>query len=462
MAKVVFEAIAGPIQGSAFPFDGHDVFLFGRAAECHGSASGDSSVAPHHFLVEVNPPQARLRDLGSERGTSVNGVTCGSHSAAENNPSGGQGSPGAVDLKHNDQIQAGDTVFRVLVETDPEAKTAASVKCMYCGCLVDWRKDNWGVGGRICQQCRETSQSDPLQLLRAIAPKPAGYKRGDVTPVVPGYEFDGLLGEGPSGAVYKARRSADNQQVAIKIVLPKAPVTEAQRNALLRELEGLRQVQHANIVGLIDAGPTGCGFYFVTEFCNQGNVWDLIQQHGGRLPLDIAAGILRRVLKGLAYAHENQLIHRNLKPQNILLGDLEGKLQAKIGGLGFTAAFAKAGLDGLTLTGNMDGAYAFLPREQLIRYRQASPAEDVWSTAATFYAMVTGNYPRDPLAGRDPIQTILETPVVPIRNRDAAIPKPLANVIDTALSSDDAKRYPTAVEFRTALSSAQKSLKGDD
>src|SRR5260221_13412870 len=77
-ARVCLDVVAGPIQGKHFEFDGHDTFLFGRSPDCHAELSADDSTASrHHFLLEVNPPAARLRDLGSLNGTYVNGQKYG-------------------------------------------------------------------------------------------------------------------------------------------------------------------------------------------------------------------------------------------------------------------------------------------------------------------------------------------------------------------------------------------------
>ena len=73
-AKVVLKVISGPIQGKVFEFDKHDTFLFGRGKECHAKIAKDGYVSRHHFLLEVNPPEATVRDLGSLNGTHINGV----------------------------------------------------------------------------------------------------------------------------------------------------------------------------------------------------------------------------------------------------------------------------------------------------------------------------------------------------------------------------------------------------
>src|SRR5688500_4323319 len=148
-SRVWLEVVAGPIHGRPYDFDAHDTFLFGRAADCHAVLPlEDTTASRHHFLLEVNPPAARLRDLGSLNGTWVNGTRHGGRVLGQA-PDGAVPRDGAgVDLQDGDEIRVGATTFAVHV---------------------------WGA---------------PL----SAAPAPA-VARGDV-PEVPGYELGRLLGRG--------------------------------------------------------------------------------------------------------------------------------------------------------------------------------------------------------------------------------------------------------------------------
>ncbi len=113
-AKVVLQVISGPIRGKVFEFDRHDTFLFGRSKECHARLPKDGYVSRHHFLLEVNPPAATIRDLRSMNGTHVNGVRYGGR---KNDPStvGGQNPGPQAELKDRDVIMVGKTKIRVRV-----------------------------------------------------------------------------------------------------------------------------------------------------------------------------------------------------------------------------------------------------------------------------------------------------------------------------------------------------------
>src|SRR5712692_862835 len=126
--RVSLEVVAGPIQGRQFQFDGHDTFLFGRSPECHAELSADDATASrHHFILEVNPPAARLRDLGSLNGTYVNGLKYGGRARHLTPEEGARQALPQVDVKDGDTIRVGATVFAVHIEAAPAAVLSAEV-----------------------------------------------------------------------------------------------------------------------------------------------------------------------------------------------------------------------------------------------------------------------------------------------------------------------------------------------
>jgi serine/threonine protein kinase len=186
------------------------------------------------------------------------------------------------------------------------------------------------------------------------------------------------------------------------------------------------------------------------EFCNHGSLDGLLQR-AGKLPLRTAAPLMIHWLAGLAYAHTHKFVHRDLKPQNILLHQQEGQVRAKLTDFGLAKSFETAGLSGMTATGSAGGTFFFMPREQLTNFKYVHPVSDVWSMAATFYKALTGKYPLNFAKNRDPMEVILRDEAVPIRQREPDLPQPLAEVLDRALLCDPTKRYQDATEMKAAL-----------
>jgi len=399
---------AGPIRGQRFDFTGHDTFLFGRAPDCHARlAASDMSASRHHFILEVNPPLARLRDLGSLNGTHVNGVRHGGRRAEQSPEEAATHDRAEVDLGDGDEIRVGATVIRVEIPApSPLASLAAE---------------------------REAED--------------AGAAPGST---IGPYAIERLLGKGGMGAVYLARRlgGEPSPPVALKVMLPRMVVDEGAQEIFMREIEVTRALRHPNIVGLLDVGRHQGRFYFALEYCAGGSAEQLRRRLGGRVPLPSTLHLAVGALEGLAAAHEAGFVHRDIKPDNVLLGE-DGA--ARLADFGLAKSFQQAGLSGLTATGAVAGTFEFMPREQLTSYRQARPTTDVWSMAATIYYLLTGQYARDFAARSDPLAVILRGGVVPLRQRDPSVPDDLATVIDRALDDEPSRRFPTARELVTAL-----------
>jgi serine/threonine-protein kinase len=454
-------------------------------------AKEDRAVSRHHFILEINPPDAVLRDLGSLNGTWVNDVKHGGREKGETPEQGAQRRYQEVQLKNGDRIRVGETVLTLTIEAplvcsecnrgiaekervqceridgkllcrsckekiERAARSGddqASLCCAQCGRDMAGEMGDNGRGDHLCRVCRENAEEDPALLLARIL---RHNGKGPPTKVqeIGGYAVEKKLGAGGFGAVYRARRQRDGQMVALKVMLAKVAVDDDARAKFIREIEALKKLRHPNIVALLEHGSGVSAFYYVMELCEGGSLADWVQRHGGKLPLAKAGPIMLQTLEGLAHAHRHGFVHRDLKPGNLLLAGTTGCWIAKIGDFGIAKSFQQAGLSGMTVTGNYAGPPGFMPREQVINFRQVKPTSDVWSLGASFYAMLTGQLPRDLPRGVDPIQVVLEGKIVPIRRRDASIPKKLAEVIDRSLALKPQDRFQDAVTFHRAIKQA--------
>jgi serine/threonine protein kinase len=407
-SRVSLVVTAGPIRGRRFDFSAHDTFLFGRAPDCHARLdASDASASRHHFLLEVNPPRARLRDLGSLNGTHVNGVRHGGRRPEETPEQATARGVAETDLHDGDEIRVGATIIRVEAAgpTDP---TALAFR-------------------------RPSPPDDSAHPGRVVGP----YTVGD------------LLGRGGMGAVYRARRADGGPEVALKILMPREDVDDAAEDLFLREIEVTRALRHPNIVSLLDFGRhAGRLLYVALEYCARGSAEKLRRDRGGRLALPLVLRIAVDCAEGLAAAHEAGFVHRDLKPDNLLLAE-DGT--ARIADFGLAKSFQQTGLSGMTATGVVAGTFHFMPREQLTAYRQVRPVSDVWSLAATLYYLLTGEYARDFDSHDDPLAVILKGSTVPLRRRDPSVPDALARVFDKALADAPEARYRDARALATAL-----------
>ena len=512
-AKVKLSVLAGPMLGQEFLFTEHDTLLFGRLYDCHVELPADPEVSRHHFILEVNPPRARLRDLFSLNGVRINGMQYGGHPADEPPLETAKRTQIQVDLNDGDRIEIGRTIMEVRSLDVPDcadcgreldgaamkeagrdddglycedcwpthsptvpsrrnnALAAEKPACQQCGKEIADRPPGPRPGTQLCEACKVEASSAPgdflLRLLRRVL---AAHGVMEV-PQIAGYEIDKKpLGVGGFGAVYLARCKADGRRVALKVLLSLNVVDKFSRERFLRECGIVEDLRHPNIVKHLARGCAGSLFYFVMEYCDGGSVGDLMRQRGGKLGLAEAGPLMLQALDGLAYAHKAEVwlpgadgkrvrgrgvVHRDLKPENILLCGAPGGWTAKISDFGLATCWQRAGYSGCTLTGTCAGSWPYMPREQVNSFKRLTPVSDIWSIGATFYTMLTGCFTRCQIEGQDPLESVLSSPVVPIEQRGAGLPAGLCAVLNRSLAEEPKDRYQTAEEMRAELAAAR-------
>jgi hypothetical protein len=424
-AKVQIKISKGKDAGKIFTFTEHDTFVFGRMDDSHACIPDDTQVSRHHFILEVNPPQACLRDLGSLNGTWVNGKKYGAREKGETPEQGAKRRYPEVAIKHGDRIKVGVTELEVAVEKAKEAPQH-----------------------RADPALGDISLLSPEQLAKLIFGSPGQAAKPKLQ--IPGCKIEEEVGRGGFGAVYRARR-ADGSIVAVKVMLSRVDADDEAIAKFKRETAITAKLDHPKIVRVLESGASGAVFYFIMEFCDGGSAWDLMLKNKGRLSLAQAKPIILGALEALAFAHDKGFVHRDLKPQNILLS----RGEVRLSDFGLAKSFQQAGLSGMSMTGGYAGTPVFMPREQITNFKYVKPVSDVWSMAATIYNLLTGAFPYPFSKDRDPIDVILNDDIVPIGQRDKTLPKNLCAVLDKALEKKAKDRYQTAAEMLVAM---KKSL----
>jgi len=498
---IELSVINGPCIGKVFHFEEPQGFTFGRATDCTCPVENDKTFSRHHFLLEVNPQQVWLRDLGSLNGTFVNGQQVGGRPAGVDPKFAEPGQ--TVELRDGDLIKAGCYELKLKIDTP--------VFCVDCGKPIpkDKRKDaELPSGAFLCQQCRdkekehktapiinaadavpndqpapiklnqdqrERAEENPGQvideLLKQFFEKEAQKKEKNQNgyPDIMGYQIEKKLGEGGFGAVYKATRATDGKQVAIKTILQTRKPEQKEMDMFEREKEISVALRHPNIIRCERCGCWNDIHFIEMEYMEGGCVGKLLEKRG-KLPLDEAMQIMLQSLEGLAFAHNaelklsfadgrktiNGIIHRDLKPPNILLSGAPGKWVAKVSDFGLAKAFSEAGMTRGSITGEgvSVGSAPYMAPEHLTNYRNLKPTTDVFEIAATFYHMLTGYYVWNFRKGIDNFLVILQETPDPIRSLNGSVPIKIAAVLDKALSRNPQTRYKDGRELLEALQKA--------
>lgn len=257
------------------------------------------------------------------------------------------------------------------------------------------------------------------------------------------YRLESLLGSGASGAVYRASRIGDDRPLAIKFLLrTERPQMMAR---FLREARLLREMDHPCVLACFDVDQLKGHPYFVCEFMDGGSLKDLLKEKG-RLEPGEAHRIIVAVLKGLEACHRSAILHRDVKPGNILL---TAGGQVKIADLGL-AVHRESEDTILTLHGQVMGTLLYAAPEQLLG-EEATAAADVFSAAVVLHEMLAGRPPLDVTSIARAIVELQEGKRTPLA---ALLPehlRPIASVVDHALAYSPDDRPKDASAFLQLL-----------
>jgi len=206
----------------------------------------------------------------------------------------------------------------------------------------------------------------------------------------PQLEIIELLGQGGMGAVYKARQKQLDRLVALKILPPEVGRTEAFAERFTREARSLAKLNHPRIVSVYDFGHTEDGlYYFIMEFIDGTDLRRVIQS--GALSATEALAIVPQVCDALQFAHEEGIVHRDVKPENILI-DKKGRV--KIADFGLAKLLDRpATVYTLTQAGQRMGTPHYMAPEQIEHPGQVDHRADIYSLGVVFYEMLTGELP---------------------------------------------------------------------
>ena len=265
------------------------------------------------------------------------------------------------------------------------------------------------------------------------------------------YELDKEIGRGGMGIVFKARDRRLKRAVAVKLLPPELAFRSEIRTRFLREAETAAQLSHPNIVPIYSVDEKGGLVFFVMGFVDGHNLARRIHDRGP-MPSEEVRRILCDVADALAYAHACKVVHRDIKPDNILL-DVHSQ-RPMVTDFGIARAISEGADTRLTATGIAIGTPAFMSPEQSAGDRDVDGRSDLYSLGVVAYQMLCGELPFT--ANSTPallVKHLSERPV-PIEQR-VAVPPDMARAVMMLLEKDPANRFQSAAELKVALESRQ-------
>jgi serine/threonine-protein kinase len=268
---------------------------------------------------------------------------------------------------------------------------------------------------------------------------------------IPGYKILGKLGAGAMATVFKAKQLSLDRTVAVKVLPRKFSSNQQFIERFYAEGRAAAQLNHPNIVQAFDVGKAGDYHFFVMEFVDGRTVYDDIVKHKRYTEAE-AIDIVIQTAEALLHAHERGLIHRDVKPKNIMINK-DGV--AKLADMGLARAVSdKEAAE--AEAGKAFGTPYYISPEQIRGEKNIGPPADIYSLGATLYHMVTGNVPFD---GKNPSAVMhkhLKSDLVPPDHVNPRLSAGVSEVIEMMMNKDPRKRYQNSKDLLVDLRALRK------
>lgn len=268
---------------------------------------------------------------------------------------------------------------------------------------------------------------------------------------IPGYKIIGKLGAGAMAIVYKAKQLSLDRIVAVKILPRRFSENPDYVQRFYKEGKAAAKLNHNNIVAAYDVGEAGGYHYFVMEYVEGKTLYEDLAK-GKIFSEEEAIGIITQVARALAHAHARGLIHRDVKPKNIMINPAG---IVKLADLGLARATDDVQL-AKSEAGKAFGTPYYISPEQIRGEIDIDARSDIYSLGATFYHMVTGRVPFDASTPADVMRKHLKEPLVPPDHINTLLSAGVSEVIEVMMAKQKQERYASAEELLTDLDAVSK------
>ena len=303
------------------------------------------------------------------------------------------------------------------------------------------------AGARFCAEC-----GGPL---RTDTPTIDGLRERLQTAVEGTFRIERLLGRGGMGAVYLAREPALDRQVAIKVLPPERAESADLRERFRREARTAAQLSHPHIVPLLTFGEADGLVYFVMGYVD-GETLSTRLQREGPLSVGEAVRVLTELAQALSYAHSRAVVHRDVKPDNVLLEQPRGLVRLT----DFGIAKQYAGRPSLTAEGAVIGTPLYMSPEQASGRTDVNARTDIYSLGAVAFTVFTGRPPFEGRSSSDIMRQHLTSDVPRLRDVSPGLPAALDEAVQRCLAKEPTARWRDPIEFSNALTAVGDSWWG--
>lgn len=334
-----------------------------------------------------------------------------------------------------------------------------------CETIVSLSSDDTFVG--LLKEARQISIDQTLAHGGQVA-RPASFP-GDVPPELaehPRYEIVRLIGKGGMGDVYEATHRKMERRVALKVINRQLFQKAEAVNRFHREVKTAAQLSHPNIVTAFDADQADDCHFMVMEFVDGVDLSQIVKDEGA-LPVADACDHIRQAATGLQHAHERGMVHRDIKPHNLMV-TADGIIKILDFGLASLAPEAIPGSDAvaasshLTAAGAIMGTPDFISPEQAEDARSADIRSDIYSLGATLYFLLSGQVPFDDGSVMHKLKSHAQVEPKSLASLRDDVPEELVSIVSRMMAKDPDERYLTPNEVAQALESFLRTYRPDE
>ena len=303
------------------------------------------------------------------------------------------------------------------------------------------------TGARFCPACGGA--------LRTEAPTTDTLRARLQSAVEGTFRIERLLGRGGMGAVYLAREPALDRQVAIKVLPPERAQSTDLRERFKREARTAAQLSHPHIVPLLTFGEDEGLIYFVMGYVDGETLSSKLQREGP-LPIPEAVRVLTELAEALSYAHSRAVVHRDVKPDNVLLEHPRAVVRLT----DFGIAKQHSGRSSLTAEGAVIGTPLYMSPEQASGRVDVDARTDIYSLGAVAFTALTGRPPFEGRSASEILRQHLTSEAPRLREVSAGIPAAIDEAVRRCLAKEASARWRDPIEFANALAENNESFWG--
>lgn len=309
--------------------------------------------------------------------------------------------------------------------------------CPKCGAAIPKHSPE-----ALCASCALEMGLNDVGVDTVVITQPAA---GTFVRYIGDYELLDEIGRGGMGVVYRARQVSLNRIVAVKMILAGQFAGPADRQRFQREAEAVAQLRHPSIVSVHEVGEHEGRSYFSMDFIEGRTLANVLRD--GKLPPAKAASLVKTIAEAVQYAHDHGTLHRDLKPQNILI-TADGQPHI----LDFGLARSMTRDTKVTCSGDVVGSPSYMSPEQAAgRAQLLSPATDVYGLGAILYQAITGHPPFIGETAADILIQVIQNEPTPPRQRNRNLPADLETICLKCLEKQTEARYSSAREVAEEL-----------